>query len=285
MAKRKKHEEHEEHENHERWLVSYADMMTLLVAFFIMMFAMSQIDLEKFKKFQGGVATALNKPAPATPGGQGILAGGGRTGETNSAKSTVELSDAKLKHDQAVKRERKDLLEAQKKIEGALQAKGLKQAVRFTLDARGLHVAIVSDKVLFDLGSADLRSDGKKVLDIVSHTIAGMPNMISVEGHTDNRPISGGRYPSNWELSTARASTVVRTIAGRYGIKPNRISASGYADHRPIKPNSTEAGRARNRRVEIVLISTVDQPVTETAAAVSPTPATDSETEEAPHHG
>jgi chemotaxis protein MotB len=286
MAKRKKHEEHEEHENHERWLVSYADMMTLLMAFFVMLFAMSQIDLEKFKKFQGSVAAALNKPAPATPAGSGILTGGGKKSDsTAAAKSTVELADSQLKHDQAVKRERKDLLEAQKKIEGALQAKGLKQAVRFTLDARGLHVAIVSDKVLFDLGSADLRSDGKKVLDIVSHTIAGMPNMISVEGHTDNRPISGGRYPSNWELSTARASTVVRTIAGRYGIKPNRISASGYADQRPIKPNSTEAGRARNRRVEIVLISTVDQPVTETAAAVSPTPATDSETEEAPHHG
>jgi chemotaxis protein MotB len=284
MSKRKKHEEHEEHENHERWLVSYADMMTLLVAFFIMMFAMSQIDLEKFKKFQGGVATALNKPAPATPGGQGILAGGGRTGETNSAKSTVELSDAKLKHDQAVKRERKDLLKAQKQIEGALQAKGLKQAVRFTLDARGLHVAIVSDKVLFDLGSADLRPDGRKVLDIVARSIAGMPNMISVEGHTDNRPISG-RYPSNWELSTGRASTVVRTISGKYGIKANRISASGYADQRPIKPNSTEAGRARNRRVEIVLISTVDQPVVDSAPAVSPTPATDHATEEAPHHG
>src|SRR4051794_6690292 len=259
MAKRKKHEEHEEHENHERWLVSYADMMTLLMAFFVMLFAMSQIDLEKFRKFQGSVAAALNKPAPATPAGQGILSGGaGKSGESAAAKDTVELADAKLKHDQAAKRERKDLLEAKKKIESELQAKGLKQAVRFTLDARGLHVAIVSDKVLFDLGSADLRPDGRKVLDIVARSIAGMPNMISVEGHTDNRPISG-RYPSNWELSTGRASTVVRTISGKYGIKANRISASGYADQRPIKSNSTEAGRARNRRVEIVLISTVDQ--------------------------
>jgi chemotaxis protein MotB len=258
--RKKKHPEHEEHENHERWLVSYADMMTLLMAFFVMLFAMSQIDLAKFRKFQDGIATALNKQAPALKGGEGILKGTGGNGSDKESdpSQSVALTSEKRKHDAEVARERRDLRKAQKKIETALTAKHLRSSVRFTLDERGLHVVVVSDKVLFDLGSADLRPEGAKVLDVVAQAVAPMPNHVSVEGHTDNRPISG-RYPSNWELSSARASTVVRNLSGRFGINPRRLSASGYADTHPLVPNSTDANRQRNRRVEIVVVSTVDQ--------------------------
>ena len=254
--KKRKHEDHGEEHPDERWLITYADMITLLMAFFIMLFAISQVDLEKFKKFQGGVSEAFNKPSKAVSSGEGILSG---SKEPQLNQEAANLLADKQKRDAAKARERKDLLAAKAKIQKALEAKGLQSRVHFELNERGLVVGIVSDKVLFDPGSAQLRTDGADVLDVVAHMIAAMPNRIAVEGHTDSHPISSAQYPSNWELSTGRASTVVRYLSGRYGIKPERLSASGYADQHPAATNSTEAGRQRNRRVDIVLVSTVTE--------------------------
>jgi chemotaxis protein MotB len=254
--KKKKHEDHGEEHPDERWLITYADMITLLMAFFIMLFAMSQIDLEKFKKFQGGVSKQFNTPSKAVSSGQGLLTGSKES--TNQDNEQADLPGSEKRKLAAAKaRERKDLLEAKAKIKKGLAAKGLSSRVTFELNERGLVVAIVSDKVLFEPGSASLRSDGAGGLDGGARMIAKMPNRIAVEGHTDNRPISSGQYPSNWELSTGRASTVVRYLSGRYGIKSRRLSASGYADQHPAATNSTDEGRQRNRRVEIVLVSTV----------------------------
>jgi chemotaxis protein MotB len=256
--KKKKHEDHGEEHPDERWLITYADMITLLMAFFIMLFAMSQIDLEKFKKFQGGVSKQFNTPAAAVSSGDGILSGAKEATSLKQEFASLPGGDEKRRA-AAKARERKDLLAAKARIQKGLKAKGLAARVSFELNERGLIVAIVSDKVLFDPGSATLRTDGADVLDVVAHMIAKMPNRIAVEGHTDNRPISSGQYPSNWELSTGRASTVVRYLSGRYGIKPSRLSAAGYADQHPAATNSTEQGRQRNRRVEIVLVSTVNE--------------------------
>jgi chemotaxis protein MotB len=257
--KRKKHVDHGEEHPDERWLITYADMITLLMAFFIMLFAMSQIDLEKFKKFQGGVSKAFDSPAKAVSSGEGLLAGSKQpdSGIDKSAAAGVTVNQRAVARAKA--RERKDLLEAKAKIEKGLAAKGLASRVHFELNERGLIVSIISDKVLFEPGSAELRTTGADVLDVVARMIAGMPNSIAVEGHTDNHPISSSQYPSNWELSTGRASTVVRYLSGRYGIKSSRLSAAGYADQHPAATNSTEQGRQRNRRVEIVLVSTVSE--------------------------
>src|SRR5438552_983218 len=160
---RKRHEEHEEHENHERWLITYADMITLLMAFFIMLFAMSQIDLAKFAAFRQGLAGHLGvKPDPVLDGGTGLTdQGNGITDGKNDAAAANLALQEKLQRQSAVKRERQALTKAQEIITAQLTPLGLAQEVHFRLEERGLIVTIVSDRVLFDLGSAGLRPEGR----------------------------------------------------------------------------------------------------------------------------
>jgi chemotaxis protein MotB len=127
----------------------------------------------------------------------------------------------------------------------------------------------VSDRVLFEPGQADLRSEGREVVDKLAAAIGRLPNKLTVEGHTDNVPISG-RYASNWELSTARATTVLRELIERHGISPARLSAAGYADERPLATNDTAEGRAANRRVELVVLADVSAALAEITAGADP---------------
>ena len=150
--------------------------------------------------------------------------------------------------------------------------------MEFTLDERGLVVSIISDKVLFDLGSAELRPAGLVVLDAIGPTLSTLPNAVSVEGHTDDLPISG-RYASNWELSTDRAISVLRYLLATAGLPAQRASASGFADQRPKTSNATVDGRAVNRRVEVVVLAQVSgalvvaQPASATTVPAEPTTA------------
>jgi len=116
-------------------------------------------------------------------------------------------------------------------------------------------VSIVAENVLFDAGSATIRPEGRVVLDGIAESLANLPNQLSVEGHSDDRPISTAQFPSNWELSTARASIVLRYLVERHGVSMNRISAAGYADQRPVVPNDSEGARAENRRVDIAILA------------------------------
>jgi chemotaxis protein MotB len=127
----------------------------------------------------------------------------------------------------------------------------------------------VSDRVLFEPGQADLRAEGREVVDKLAAAIGRLPNKLAVEGHTDNVPISG-RYASNWELSTARATTVLRELLERHGISPSRLSAAGYADERPLAANDTAEGRAANRRVELVVLADVSAALSEITAGADP---------------
>ncbi len=275
-GRRRKHEEEEEHENHERWLVSYADMITLLAALFIVLFAMSSIDLAKFQKFAhslnkalGGGGTEASAVLPAggsTPiqGGNGFFDGMSASQRDAAAQALQSQQDAQ----KAAAELRKTLLETQSEIEQRLQAAGLGNSVKFRLDPRGLVINIVTDGVLFDSGSAALRPEGQRVLDQLAPALATLPEPLSVEGHTDDRPIATPAFPSNWELSTARATTVLRYLVDVKGLNPARLSAAGYADQRPLVPNTDDASRAVNRRVEIVVVApnvsaaTTDTPVT-----------------------
>lgn len=264
MSKRKKHEEHEEHVNHERWLITYADMITLLMVLFIVLFAIGQTDLKKFKELAGGMNNALGggrssyeKPQVVTTGGTGILQGGQAimSGTLSNLQKTLDAEQALQDKETQAKQRRAALEDAQHKIEAGLATKGVSGDVHLTIDPeRGLVVTIVADKVLFESGKADITAEGQSVLNEVAPVLAGLSNPITIEGHTDDRPISSAVFPSNWELSTGRAGSVLRYLASR-GVDENRMKASGYANTRPIAPNDTDAHRRENRRVEIVVLA------------------------------
>ncbi|HVW32272.1 MAG TPA: flagellar motor protein MotB [Acidimicrobiia bacterium] len=277
--KSKLHEEHEEHVNHERWLITYADMITLLMVLFIVLYSISQVDLAKFRKLKEGIAGGFGGPTAlaAVQGGAGALSGGGAVFDAQVTGSGTQpsaealnglLSDIRARTEGA-RQQRTVLQGTQQDLQQSLDAAGLGDTVRFRLESRGLVVTIVTDRVLFDPGQADLRPEGREVMDKIAAALGKLPNKLSVEGHTDNTPISG-RYPSNWELSTARATTVLRELIERHGIDPGRLQAAGYADERPVASNATPEGRAANRRVELVVLADVSAALNDIASGNDP---------------
>ena len=249
--RRRGHEE--EHENHERWLVTYADMLTVLMALFIVLFALSVVDKQKFQKFAEGLNGDLGSGAGVLSGGPGLQQSGDRVAVDLQAAITA-LNDEQSR-EQAAAKEKSDLEAARDKIRSALVAAHLEDSVRFTIDERGLVVTVVTDDVLFDLGSATLRPGGSRVLDAVAPALRALPNSVTVEGHTDDLPIRG-RSASNWELSTERATSVLRYLLDRHSLPAKRLSAAGYADQRPLTPNVSAAARSVNRRVEVIVRAT-----------------------------
>ena len=248
--RRKGHEE--EHENHERWLVTYADMLTVLMALFIVMFALSVVDKAKFEKFAEGLNGDLGNGASLLEGGPGLQQAGDTPIDLQAA---ITALDEKQSRQQAASQERDDLERARQKILQALVAKDMEDKVRFKLDERGLVVTVVTDDVLFALGSATLRPQGNAVLDAIAPALKALPNKVTVEGHTDDLPISG-RFGSNWELSTERATSVLRYLLDTHAVPAKRLSAAGYADQRPLTPNISGAARSANRRVEVIVLAT-----------------------------
>jgi chemotaxis protein MotB len=268
----KKHEE-EEHENHERWLVSYADMVTLLMCLFIVLFAMSQVDKAKFAALASGLSQSFGAPIAVLPGTTpegSVLDGLPGAVDIASAippEETVDQAEVdKAAAQAALQRSKRiaaeaataydNMAEAQKKIDAALTAAGFADAARYEIDERGLVVHIVADAVLFDAEQAVLRPEGRAILDAVAPTLTGMPNVLRVEGHANHLPVTpGGPWPSNWELSSYRASTVLRYLAGD-GVPEQRMSATGYSSTRPLVPITDPTAISVNRRVDIVLLST-----------------------------
>ncbi len=216
-------------ENLERWLLTYADLITLLLAFFIVMYSMSQIDAKKF----GKMAEAL----------QGVLKGG---------ENMLLKDEPKTKGHGLLKLG--NLRSLQKQVDEQFEALGKQQEVQTEVTERGLVVHIV-ESALFKLGSADLEPKAIDVLDLIFENIKSVPNHIRVEGHTDDRPINTVQYPSNWELSTARATQVARYFINMHAFPQDKISALGYGEFRPIRPNNSIENRAKNRRVDVVILT------------------------------
>ncbi len=278
------HEEHEE-ANHERWLLTYADMITLLMVLFIVLFAISVVDKKKFAALADGLSHNFGATNKVLPAGTGVL-DGGKTSNNDQGQlaanpaqplspiDQVEVSQQKLQQtlkDNLIKQEQQTLLDAKQQIEAALKAKGLQNSASFKLTSRGLVVSIVTDQVLFDTGQANLKPVGQEVLDAVAPALLKLPNDVSVEGHTDNVPITGGLFASNWELSAVRATTVLRYLIAHDGLQPDRLAATGYADTKPVVPNDSPAHQAQNRRVELVVLSTLlDDGSTSTTTATAP---------------
>lgn len=288
--------EHDDHEeaNHERWLLTYADMITLLMVLFIVLFAISVVDKKKFAALADGLSHNFGATNKVLPAGTGVLDGGKTSnndqGQLNnnpaqplSPIDQVEVSQLRAQQQQAqkdslIKQEQQTLLGAKEQIEAALKAKGLQNSASFKLTSRGLVVSIVTDQVLFDTGQANLKPVGQEVLDAVAPALVKLPNDISIEGHTDNVPITGGLFASNWELSAVRATTVLRYLMAHDGLPAERMSATGYADTKPVVPNDSPAHQAQNRRVELVVLSNLlndnsGGATTSNTAAATATPA------------
>ena len=270
--KAKKHEE-EEHENHERWMVSYADMMTLLFVLFVVLFAMSQVDQQKFAALAKGLAASFGGPISVTPTATSegsVLDGLPGVIDIASAippdptvqQAQVEQAAAQAAIERAeriaaeARQAYDELAAARGAIQDALAAAGHAGAARYEVDERGLVVHIVADEVLFDAERAVLRPRGAAILDAIAPTLSGLPNQLGIEGHANHLPVTpGGMWPSNWELSAYRATTVVRHLGGQ-GVPQPRMSANGHSSTRPLVPESDPDAISVNRRVDIVVLST-----------------------------
>jgi len=270
MAKGKRRGHDAGHENHERWLLTYADMITLLVAFFIMLYAMSVMNVTKFQQLalsvRSGFGSSMTNGTPTI-----MNAGGGVNGrpsivQSGQTKNNDQNDDGKSSRESQFipmdvpspnlkkgedDRRLDDLTALLKKVVADHKLDGKVQVI---VNERGIIIRLLTDKMLFESGKADMRSDEMSLLDNMANLIrTKIDNQVEVEGHTDNRPIHTERYPSNWELSTMRASIVLRYLAQR-GVREDRLRAAGYADQRPVALNDTVDGRSRNRRVDIVIL-------------------------------
>ncbi|MCU1380327.1 MAG: OmpA/MotB domain protein [Acidimicrobiales bacterium] len=270
MAQRVRRRDHEEeHENEERWLLTYADMITLLMVLFIVLFSIGQLDLKKFQQLSSGLAASFGTAQNvALNGGTGVLDGGDSPLDAETAAKVLQEQQA------AAAEAQRQLQETADKVKETLAGQGLGDKVTFRFEDRGLVLQIVTDDVLFDLGKAELRPQGRAVLDGLAGALKTVPNKLSVEGHTDNRPISGFPFASNWELSTFRATTVLRYLVEQKGLDKKRIGAAGYGEEQPLVPNDTLEHQAKNRRVEIVVLAPT-QVVRVPASITSTTSTTD----------
>lgn len=264
MSKKgKRHEPHEEHAD-ESWLLPYSDLMTLLLALFITLFSMSSLDASKFK----GMAEALNA---AFTGGAGVMdqtslapTNGKVTGkgqpDNNTAEAATTPTDSKSKtsaeklREQLQKQEQEDLEKVKRKLDQYIQSNGLSSQLNTKLNQSELKVTI-SDNTLFASGMANVKPESRQLAKSLSNILQEIPGYdVIVSGHTDNIPISNSRYTSNWNLSSDRALNFMQIILLNKNLDPRKFSAIGYGEYRPIADNSTNIGRAQNRRVEVAIV-------------------------------
>jgi chemotaxis protein MotB len=250
-------------ESEERWLLTYADMITLLMALFMVLFSITSVNKSKLEVLSKTLQEAFS--GKVLPGGESIRDTGADPQQTKppSAEPPIpaitalvgtESKESQAADAKAKAKEEEDFRRLKRQIDSYARQKGLQNQVQTIIAQRGLVIRLLTDKVLFDSGAAELKPQATPVLSKVAEIISAESlHQVMVEGHTDNVPIRGSVFPTNWELSTARASRVVRfLIAG--GVAQGRLSAGGYASLHPIDSNDTAAGRSRNRRVEIVLL-------------------------------
>lgn len=233
-----------------KWLVTYADMMTLLLVFFLLMFAFSHIDDGKFQQ----LSQSLQRPFLPENASQGEPEKSGKESAADEQNRDENSPAAVEKPAQSKEEAEAQLQQVVAKTKAYLEEHELKHFIQVTEGKQGV-VIVLQDKILFDTGQAALRSESEGFLSTVADLLATMSYEVRVEGHTDDRPISSFRYPSNWELSSARASAVIRYFIEKGRMDPERLSAVGYGEHRPVADNDTPEGRAKNRRVEIVIVN------------------------------
>ncbi len=268
MARRNKPEEHE---NHERWLVSYADFITLLFAFFVVMYSISQVNEGKYRVLSDALVNAFKAaPTNTTPIAPALMIDASTKGQSSTARSQAQKQTfIVLKNDPAQEARQKQQAEKMKgiardilKVMESLTKNG---QVKVSQSVHGIAIEI-NASLLFASGQASLEAGSIKALKAVGKVLADVPNDIQVEGFTDTTPINTVAFPSNWELSSARASSVVRLFVDS-GVPPERLVAVGYGEFRPIDSNSTAEGRARNRHVTVMILSEQQEKITDIPVA------------------
>ncbi|MDQ1732218.1 MAG: chemotaxis protein MotB [Pseudonocardiales bacterium] len=254
----------EEHENHERWMVTYADMLTLLLVLFIVLYAISQVNTSKFDELKSGLASAFKNGQPSVlTAGSGIVGGESMSAQQQIGPKNPIIGQSQSKQSggsatalaDAAQREVDQFSQIEKSIKASLRARGLDGTAMFTVDERGLVVTVLTDELVFAGNSAELEPEGAKILDAVARPLTLIDNKIQVDGHTNQQNVSTAPYPSGWELSSARASAVVRYLISEQGMSAARLSAAGYSDQRPLLPPSDPRSIVRNRRVDVVVLS------------------------------
>lgn len=215
----------EEHDNVERWMVSYADFITLLFAFFTVMYAISHVDTGKLEKFAASTKDAFNvNPVHKKQIIEGVM-------PSSSKQLGLEME-----------------------IKNAILSLGAGDYAEIRRDERGIILSF-KDNVLFESGKAEIKSSSSEIMNVIASIIKKTSYKVLIEGHTDNIPIRNSIFPSNWELSTARAASVLNYLMKNYNLPPDRFAISGYAEFKPVASNETPEGRAKNRRVDIVFLS------------------------------
>ncbi|MCP8967365.1 flagellar motor protein MotB [Ectobacillus ponti] len=252
MSKKKKHDEHID----ESWLIPYADMLTLLLALFIVLFAMSSVDAAKFKQ----MAVAFNQELKGGTGTKEFLSEDKpKTDENLKDKQPSQTqSDAEKQAAEQKKKELEELKKLQGQVEQYIKDSKLSVSLQTKLTDRGLLITIM-DNALFDSGKADVKPNAVQLANQIAQLLkAASPREIMISGHTDNVPISNSKYGSNWDLSTERAINFMKVLLGNKDLNPAKFSAVGYGEYRPAADNATDAGRAKNRRVEVLILPLVN---------------------------
>ncbi len=269
MGRKKKKEEEEV--STERWLVSYADFITLLFAFFTTLYAISTVDAQKLGKMvtsmraafdttifdagssrmlslsQGPGAAETNAISQGTLKEIGIARGMDKKGIQKAQESLKSIERNRILYSRSA------LGTLKKRIEALIGPDIQSGQVHLYMEPRGLIISL-GEKGVFDSGCYKIKPEGMILLDKIAGGLVSVANHIRIEGHTDSVPICNSKFPSNWELSTARATSVISHIIGKFGFQPEMLSASGYGEYRPTASNETPEGRARNRRVDILIL-------------------------------
>jgi len=238
------HAQEPEKENNERWLITYSDLITLLLVFFIVLYSMSQQDKAKYEEIAQSLKGALTGSANAMDGSPGKSMIPGNPGALpNEPENKSETA------------EEKKMKEIKKKVEELAKNEGLQASISVSQEERGIVIRIV-EHLLFESGSAELTPKAKDILLSIGKILqTNSSQYIRIEGHTDNMPISNDKFPSNWELSVIRSTNVLKLFADKANINDQLLSGIGYGEFRPIADNKTEIGRSKNRRVEIVILN------------------------------
>ncbi|HUW78789.1 MAG TPA: flagellar motor protein MotB [Candidatus Nanopelagicaceae bacterium] len=275
LRKRKKDAHGEEqHGDQERWLLTYADMITLLMVLFILLFAISQVDQKKFDQLSQGMANQFGSPHAVLTGQTSILESSSMSISLNptianpalrsEVQAELPVTPPKATSAQLMSSARRhallqaaDFTRVKAQILAALHKSGLDGSVKFTTDGRGLTVSVITNRVLFAADLATLAPEGELLVKAIAPALEPLPNDIQVEGHTNNVAVKPKYFPTDWELSSARADTVVRYFIENDRISPKRFGAVGYADQRPLLPASDPRSVSVNRRVDIVILSTL----------------------------
>lgn len=255
-----------EADNELRWLTTYGDVVTLMLTFFVMLYAISQVNEQKFQQLVEGLAEPFGNQAAKK---SVLIAGDALVGDLSEISPEFDPSnlDAPVRVGEVAEEPEpapetvdepsvsspEEVKKLAEEIAASFEEAGIPNALSVSTDERGLVISLATDDVLFETGSAKMSARGREIIAVLAPTLLGLGNEILVEGHTDTVPLNRAGY-TNWNLSVERALAVLVLLADVHGVDPTRLAATGYGEYRPVAVNTSEEGRAANRRVEIVIV-------------------------------